>query len=145
MRNAQDSPNIPSSTPKLTVVQHTHSLRESVVNRVLLARRQLVAAGHDHHVRVLLHSLFAPQITLCPARVFTAGCVRQQPLRTIHALHRGARACGCQHLLRTSTGHRGGFACLWQLDRRYPVEERGQGAERHRWAALQARSRRQAV
>ena len=63
MRNAQDSPNIPSSTPKLTVVQHTHSLRESVVNRVLLARRQLVAAGHDHHVRVLLHSLFAPQIT----------------------------------------------------------------------------------
>ena len=64
MHNAQDSPNIPSSTPKLTVVQHTHSLRESVVNRVLLARRQLVAAGHDHHVRVLLHSLFAPQIIL---------------------------------------------------------------------------------
>lgn len=51
MRDAQDAPNILRSPPRLTVVQHTHSLRESVVNRVLLARRQLITAGHDHHVR----------------------------------------------------------------------------------------------
>ena len=61
MRDAQDAPtNILRYPPRLTVVQHTHSLRESVVNRVLLARRQLITTGHDHHVRAASDTVLRP-------------------------------------------------------------------------------------
>lgn len=73
MRDAQDAPNIPRYPPRLTVVQHTHSLRESVVNRVLLARRQLITAGHDHHVRAASDTVSAPVGTLI---ALTYPCIR---------------------------------------------------------------------
>ena len=57
MRGAQD---ILRSPPRLTVVQHTHTLRESFVNRVLLARHQLINAGHDHHVRAASDTVSTP-------------------------------------------------------------------------------------
>lgn len=60
MRDAQDAPNVLRYPPRLTVVQHTHSLRESVVNRVLLARRQLITTGHDHHVRAASDTVLRP-------------------------------------------------------------------------------------
>ena len=73
MRDAQDAPNVLRYPPRLTVVQHTHSLRESVVNRVLLARRQLITAGHDHHVRAASDTVSAPVGTLT---ALTYPCIR---------------------------------------------------------------------
>ena len=73
MRDAQDAPNVLRYPSRLTVVQITHSLRESVVNRVLLARRQLITAGHDHHVRAASDTVSAPVGTLI---ALTYPCIR---------------------------------------------------------------------